>query len=121
MGSLTMEAFRRGVTPPAPATLARYGMTAEEWLTLLADQGWICPICVRPAGELKLVTDHEHAAGWAKMKDKDKKTYTRGILCSFCNHRRVHSTISAEIAQRIADYIARYEKRRGSKTKRGRK
>lgn len=107
-----MEAFRRGVTPPAPATLKKYGMTADEWLALLAGQDWKCPICLRDAADLKLVTDHEHAPGWAKMSDKQKKRYTRGVLCSWCNHTRVHSKINAEIAQRIADYIAAYERRR---------
>lgn len=112
---LVLEAFRRGVTTPAPSTLARYGMTADAWLRLLAAQGWICPICERDAAELKLVTDHEHARGWAKMPGKERAKFTRGILCSYCNHRRVHSTISGVIAQRIADYILRYEKRQAKR------
>lgn len=109
---LTMEAFRHGATPPAPATLARYGLTTEEWLELFAAQGWQCPICEKPASEIKTNTDHEHVRGWDKLKPAEKKKYTRGILCSYCNYRRVHSTISAEIAQRIATYIKTYEERR---------
>jgi Recombination endonuclease VII len=109
---LTMEAFRHGATPPAPATLARYGLTSLEWLELFAAQGWKCPICLKPAAEIKTNTDHEHVRGFDKMKPAEKKQYTRGILCAFCNYRRVHSSISAEIAQRIADYIAAYEARR---------
>jgi hypothetical protein len=112
LAELTMEAFRHGATPPAPATLARYGLTSLEWLELFAAQGWKCPICLKPAAEIKTNTDHEHAAGWDKMKPEEKKRYTRGILCSYCNYRRVHSKISATIAQRIATYISEYEKRR---------
>ena len=113
MTSLTMQAFKRGVTTPAPQTLKRYGMTADEWLALLEAQGWVCPICERDAADLKLVTDHEHARGWAGMADKDKKTYTRGILCSHCNHRKVHSTLSGREALRVALYILAYELRAG--------
>ena len=115
--SLTLEAFRRGITQPAPSTLKKYGMTAEEWLELLAEQGWICPICERDAADLKLVTDHEHARGWAKKPDKEKREYTRGVLCAHCNYRKVHSSISAAEAQRIADYIRRYEERRARRRK----
>jgi DNA-directed RNA polymerase subunit RPC12/RpoP len=110
--SLTMEAFRRGISTPAPRTLARYGMTVEDWLELLAEQDWMCPICDKTGPEVKWNIDHEHARGWEKMSDKEKREYTRGILCAYCNHRRVHSTISAKIAQRIADYIRRYEERK---------
>lgn len=111
--NLVMEAFRRGVSLPAPATLKRYGLTTDEWLGLLAAQGWKCPICLKDAADIKLNTDHEHARGWEKMKPEQKKEYARGILCAYCNYRRVHSTISGEIAQRIADYIGAYEKRKG--------
>jgi len=109
---LTMEAFRRGITPPAPATLKRYGLTSEEWLELLAGQDWMCPICDKTGADVKWNTDHEHVRGWEKMKPAEKKAFTRGILCAYCNYRRVHSSISANIAQRIADYIRRYESRR---------
>ncbi len=112
MSALTLEAFRRGIRPPSPTTLRRYGLSADEWLQLLADQDWKCPICERDAGGLKLNTDHEHVRGFDKMTEAQKKPYTRGILCAYDNHRRVHSSNSAEISYRIADYIARYEKRR---------
>lgn len=112
MTSLVMEAFRRGVTPPSAQTLRKYGMSSDEWLQLLADQGWRCPICLRDAGKLRLNTDHEHVRGFDKMPDREKKQYTRGILCAYCNFRRVHSTMSAELYQRCADYVRRYEERK---------
>ena len=109
---LTMEAFRRGITTPAPSTLARYGITAEEWLEQLAAQGWCCPICEKTGPAVKWNIDHEHVRGWEKMKAGAKKQYWRGILCAYCNYRRVHSSNSAAIAQRIVDYVRRYEERR---------
>lgn len=111
---LTMAAFRRGITPPAAATLARYGLTSEEWLEMLAAQSWMCPICERDAGKLRLNTDHEHVRGFDKLPPSEKRQYTRGILCAYCNFRRVHSTMSAELFQRCADYVRRYEERRGA-------
>ena len=114
MTSLVMEAFKRGISPPAPQTLARYGLTSDEWLGLLAGQDWCCPICLKTGEDVKWNTDHEHARGWEKMKPEQKKQFTRGILCSYCNYRRVHSSISAEIAQRIADYIRKYEERKAA-------
>lgn len=109
---LTMEAFHRGITPPAPATLARYGLTSEDWLELLAAQSWRCPICLRDAGKLRLNTDHEHARGFDKMKPAEKKRFTRGVLCAHCNFRKVHSTMPGDEYQRCADYVKAYERRR---------
>lgn len=110
MSRLLREAERRGVRPPTTATLRRYGLTVDEWLCLLKDQGWMCPICLRT----KVVwnTDHEHIPMWKTRSDEERKARVRGILCAHCNHRVVHSTISAETAQRIADYMKRYEQRR---------
>ena len=118
--SLTMEAFHRGITPPAAQTLATYGLTQDEWVGLLKAQGWACPICLqgndRPKTGKKALwnTDHEHVPGWAKMPPEKRKTYVRGILCYYCNHRRVNSKMASDEAQRIADYLQRYEERRDS-------
>jgi hypothetical protein len=115
-----MEAFNRGITPPAAATLRTYGLTADEWLGLLKAQDWKCPICLqgndRPKTGKKALwnTDHEHVPKWAKMPPEERKRYVRGILCYYCNHRRVNSRMASPEAQRIADYIRAYEERRGS-------
>lgn len=111
MTSLTEEAARRGVVPPSPATLRRYGLTADEWLALLAGQGWKCPIC----GRSRVVwnTDHDHVPRWRHLPPEERKRYVRGVLCAYDNHRRVNSRMSAAEAQRIASYLAAYEARRG--------
>ena len=46
------------------------------------------------------------------MPPEERRRYVRGILDSWCNHRRVHSTMGAVEAQRIADYFKAYERRR---------
>lgn len=49
----------------------RYGLTPEEFDALVAEQGFLCPICLkRPAVHV----DHDHRTG-----------RVRGILCEMCN------------------------------------
>jgi len=118
--NLTLEAFQHGITPPASRTLATYGLTQDDWIGLLKAQGWVCPICQqgndRPkTGKQALWnTDHEHVPGWAKMPPEERKRYVRGVLCYYCNHRRVNSRMASDEAQRIADYFRAYEARRDS-------
>ena len=119
--NLTMEAFQRGITPPAAQTLRTYGLTQDEWIGLLKAQDWKCPICLqgndRPkTGKQALWnTDHEHVPKWSKMPPEERKRYVRGVLCYYCNHRRVNSRMESAEAQRIADYFKAYEERRGTK------
>lgn len=115
--NLTMEAFQRGITPPAAQTLRTYGLTQDEWIALLQAQGWVCPICEqgndRPkTGKQALWnTDHEHVRGWAKMPPEQRKRYVRGILCFYCNRRVVGDRKDPEEAQRVADYLRAFRTR----------
>lgn len=110
--SLVEEAEAHGIRPPSPATLRRYGLTAGDWLGLLKAQGWRCPVCLKSGPTVKWNTDHDHVPGWAKRPPEERKRYVRGVLCSYCNHRRVNSRMPADEARRIADYLSAYENRR---------
>lgn len=110
--NLADEAETHGVTPPSPATLRRYGLTADDWLRLLQGQMWRCPICLKGGSRVKWNTDHDHVPGWSKRPPEERKRYVRGVLCNYCNHRRVNSRMPADEARRIADYLAAYENRR---------
>lgn len=112
MSSLIGEARRRGVVPPSVATLRRYGLTAEAWLALLAGQGWRCPICRKGSATTLWNTDHDHVPRWKTMPAEERRRYVRGVLCAYCNRRRVNSRMSADEAARIAAYLAAYEARR---------
>lgn len=114
MTALEKEATRRGIKPPSVATLRRYGLTVAEWLTLLRDQGWRCPVCKKSGPGVKWNTDHDHVPGWAKKPPEERKRFVRGVLCAYDNYRRVNSRMSAAEAQAIADYLAAYEARRDS-------
>lgn len=106
------EATRRGIRPPSRATLRRYGITVHDWLALLAAQGWRCPICHKSGPATRWNTDHDHVPGWARRPPEDRARYVRGILCAYCNHRRVNSRMPAAEARRIAEYLHAYEQRR---------
>jgi hypothetical protein len=114
VSALELEASRRGIKPPTPTTLRRYGLTAEEWLAILAAQDWRCGVrtCLKTGGGVRWNTDHDHVPGWAKKPPEERKRYVRGVLCPWCNHRRVNSRMRAVEAQAIADYLAAYEARR---------
>lgn len=111
MTRLEFTAARHGIKPPGAATLRRYGLTALEWLGLLAAQGWRCPICLKRSG-VTWNTDHDHVPGWKSKTPEERRRYVRGVLCAYCNHRRVNSRMPAVEARRIADYLAAYEARR---------
>lgn len=54
----------------------KYGITLEEYETLLEDQGGVCAICRRPPREdISLHVDHDHVTG-----------ARRGLLCFRCNN-----------------------------------
>lgn len=114
MTALERQAARLGIKPPGVATLRRYGVTAAEWLGLLAAQGWRCPICHKRAG-VRWNTDHDHIHGWKTRPPEERRRYVRGVLCAYCNHRRVNSRMGAAEAARIAAYLAAYEARRDSR------
>ena len=114
MTALERQAARHGVKPPGAATLRRYGLTAHEWLSLLAAQCWRCPICEKSGAGVTWNTDHDHVPGWKNKTPEERRRFVRGVLCAYCNHRRVNSRMSAREARRIADYLAAYEARRAA-------
>jgi hypothetical protein len=114
MSPLEKEAARRGVRPPGPATLKKYGLTALEWLAMMERQGWGCPVCLRKGAGMRWNTDHDHVPRWRYMPPEERRQYVRGVLCVYCNYRRVNSHMSAAEAARIAAYLAAYEARRNA-------
>jgi hypothetical protein len=100
------------VTPapvPTKATLARYGITADEWRAMYASQNGRCAACARAVD--KLVVDHEHVRGWKQMPADRRRLYVRGLLCIRCNWRFLPVGLTGAIAGRIATYLAAYEAR----------
>jgi len=61
---------------PTALTLKKYGMTVGDFIKLMREQDWECPVCSRNFlnWALKPVIDHDHLTG-----------EVRGILCAQCN------------------------------------
>lgn len=73
-----------------------YGITVEQYETLLTKQNNSCAICKRHESEFKtrLAVDHNHKTG-----------AIRGLLCNYCNHRVIGRHTDGELLRRMADYI----------------
>lgn len=89
--------------------LKTYGITDKDYARLLAKQRGVCFICGNPPRSRKLNVDHEHVKGYKGMCAADKRKYVRGLLCFQCNHFRMAGKMTTKEAQRIMDYLKRYE------------
>lgn len=96
------------VNDPKPKTVARYGLTIEAWRAILEGQGGVCAVCKKIPASGRMVTDHEHVKGWKKMPPDERRKYVRGVICNYCNYRRVGRGMSLEIARNVTAYLERY-------------
>lgn len=72
----------------------RYGIGADEVLTMLEEQGGRCPICFRALTVAKVHVDHDHATG-----------AIRGAICFSCNGGLGLFKDNADVLRRAADYL----------------
>lgn len=91
----------------------RYGMTNDEYVDLLEEQGGVCAVCgsddplapgrPRKDGEKKsqgsFHVDHDHETG-----------KVRGLVCSMCNRMLGQGRDSSTVLQLGAEYLQRYGK-----------
>lgn len=113
---------------PTLATLRKYGMTVNDFLTFCREQEWRCPICREPlTDDRKLAIDHAHVKGWRARKLRtlkngtrakvrvmppaERRLHVRGVLHAFCN-RFVRSWLTLDRAARIVAYLEDYERRK---------
>ena len=96
---------------PSAKTLARYGLSIEEWAALTSTDA--CEICCKLPKTGRLVIDHEHVKGWKKMPPEQRRTYVRGSLCWYCNAKFLSRGMTLDKARNLVAYLERYEKRKG--------
>ena len=74
----------------------QYGLTQEEFESILVRQRGLCAICLKPfePGTKNFHVDHDHKAG-----------IIRGILCPACNLGLGHFQDNPDILKRAAWYI----------------
>lgn len=97
---------------PTKATLTKYGLTAEEWRKILRGQGDVCAICKKFPDSGKLMTDHEHVAGFRKMPPELRRMYVRGVICNFCNLFIVRKQMTLSRAIAAVAYLRAYHRYR---------
>lgn len=80
----------------------RYGMSLDEYHTIIANQNFSCPICaveisetIEYKGQRPIVVDHNHETG-----------EVRGILCSMCNMMLGHARESTKILYKAIVYLS---------------
>lgn len=117
-----------GVRPPSAQTLGRYGLTATDWWGMACRQEFICPVCLQPFGDRKLVIDHEHVKGWRARKRRkakrgrgrvrvrvmtpdERRPHVRGILHAWCNNY-VRKWLTLERSKAILKYLEDHERRK---------
>lgn len=98
------------IETPSKATLAKYGLSEQEWRNILERQGGVCAICKKEPSKGRLCIDHEHVKNWKKLPSEQRKLYVRGLLCWFCNHYYVGRCITIEKAENVVTYLKHYEK-----------
>lgn len=80
------------------AHLARYGIDAEIYDTMLVEQQHVCPICERTfGGEVIACVDHHHGTG-----------KVRNILCKHCNTAVGMIRDDIATAVRLVEYLQRH-------------
>lgn len=73
-----------------------FGITEEQYNTILQKQGGGCAVCGRSPEEEKrnLAVDHDHKTG-----------EIFGILCWFCNHKLIGKNRQADLYVKAAEYL----------------
>lgn len=84
-------------------TLARYGLSPEQYDEILFSQGGGCAICGSPPTPTKaLAADHDHTC--CPGKRSCGKCF-RGLLCTSCNNGLGRFSDNAELLRKAANYL----------------
>ena len=93
---------------------ARYGITAEQYASMLANQGWKCALCEadEPGGKGVWHIDHRRGPDEPKRRVSFKAPagcVVRGLLCHTCNIALGHyqGLVDRVGLDRVAEYLAR--------------
>lgn len=94
-----------GLLAPTAPTLAKYGMSEDDFFYLAGSQNYNCPICGRALAEGRYNIDHVHVRGWKAMLAAERRSYVRGILCWFDNRHTLGRVQDSGRLRRAADYM----------------
>lgn len=94
---------------PSKQTLKKYGLTADEWLSILHRQGDVCAICGGVPKSGRFVTDHLHVRNYKKLPDQRRKELVRCITCWRCNYYFLSKGMCFKWSVNLADVLWRFE------------
>lgn len=80
----------------------RYGLTVEEYYTLLKDANYKCEICLK---DVKGFNEHSGTKDRACVDHDHEKDIVRGILCVDCNFAIGLLRNSSELCLNAAKYL----------------
>lgn len=100
------------VRQPTPRTLAKYGLSIEEWGEILRRQKYGCGIHGGVPASGILHIEHDHVRGWRTMPPTERKKYVRGLACFVCNTKWVGRGATPTILKAAAKYLENYERRK---------
>jgi hypothetical protein len=84
------------------SSLRKYGLTIEQYNTMLQRQGGVCAICKKSETMATTVT-------WSLSVDHDHKTKKcRGLLCTACNQLLGKAKENVEILRAAVTYLDSY-------------
>lgn len=99
------EKYRSEGRTRAAQIKSRYGLTADQFESLLATQGDVCAVCVGGFVGRKMYVDHDHATG-----------AVRGIVHMECNTLMGLSKDNPELLERAAAYLREHTEKSRCKT-----
>ena len=79
----------------------KYGITSDEYASMLNEQNGVCWICGGKSGKKRLAVDHDHKTG-----------EVRGLLCKRCNRMLGYYRDNAESFEKAAVYLRTIPSRR---------
>ncbi len=92
----------------------RYGITIDEYESMLAEQKGVCFICKSAPLTRRLSVDHLHAKDLKGKQIKGKKELVRGLLCMYCNKyivgalERRNKVKSKDVLNGLIKYFKKY-------------
>lgn len=108
-----------GIQVASAPTLGQYGIDRDDFVWMLEEQGFICPICEKkpvcsmkrcrteePHGHMHI--DHVHVRGFKRMDPAVRRTYVRGLVCQFCNRFVLARTLTLAKARAVVKYLETY-------------
>lgn len=80
-----------------PGIGGKLGVTEAKYAQMLAAQGGVCAICLRPPKKKRLCVDHHHKTG-----------LLRGLLCFRCNYGIGWYNDDLPRLRRLVTYMEKY-------------